>query len=66
MLLDYFGDMDPRAVHVLFGLGLGLVFGVAAQISRFCLRRSIVGEDSGAASAVWLTALGAPKTNPTS
>ena len=56
MLLEYFGETDVRLVQLFFGLGLGLLFGIAAQISRFCLRRSIVGDDSGAASAVWLTA----------
>lgn len=58
MLLETFGDFDARSLQLLFGLGLGLIFGVAAQISRFCLRRSVVGEDRGSAAAVWLTALG--------
>ncbi len=56
MLLEYFGDTDPRIIQVFFGLALGLVFGAAAQISRFCLRRTIVGEDNRTAAAVWLTA----------
>jgi uncharacterized membrane protein YedE/YeeE len=45
---------------VFFGLGLGLIFGVLAQITRFCLRRSLVaGEERRAAAGVWLTALAA-------
>ncbi|WP_371223434.1 YeeE/YedE family protein [Roseovarius sp. 2305UL8-3] len=46
----------PQAA-VLFGLGLGAVFGALAQITRFCLRRALVGEDRRAAAGVWLTAL---------
>ena len=50
---------DARTMHVILGLFVGLTFGVAAQISRFCLRRAIVGapEERKSASAVWLTAL---------
>lgn len=49
--------VDVRTAHLVLGLILGLVFGVAAQISRFCLRRTIAGEDGerGAAAAVWVT-----------
>ncbi len=46
----------PQAA-VWFGLGLGLVFGVLAQITRFCFRRSIVGDDRKQAAGVWVTAL---------
>lgn len=51
--------LEPRALHLLVGLGLGLLFGVAAQISRFCLRRAVAGprEERGSAGAVWLTGL---------
>ena len=59
MLLDnYTGDLDGRTLQILFALGLGLVLGAAAQISRFCLRRAIVAEapDRGQAGAVWITA----------
>ncbi|WP_296763109.1 YeeE/YedE family protein [Sediminimonas sp.] len=48
----------PQAA-VWFALALGLAFGVMAQITRFCLRRALVGEDRRAAGAVWLTALAA-------
>ena len=60
MLLDIvdFG-LEGRTLHLIAGAILGLVFGVAAQISRFCLRRAVAGpvEERGSAGAVWLTAL---------
>ncbi|EPX79862.1 YeeE/YedE family protein [Litoreibacter arenae] len=59
MLLEtYDWGLDARTLQLLFGLGLGLVFGVAAQISRFCLRRAVAGDsdDRGTAGAVWVTA----------
>lgn len=62
MLFDYYdGNLDPRTLHLLAGLALGAVFGIAAQVSRFCFRRAIVGPESerSAAGAVWLTALAA-------
>ncbi|MFN3207550.1 MAG: YeeE/YedE family protein [Roseovarius sp.] len=52
-------ELPPQAIHLLLGALLGLAFGVAAQISRFCLRRAIAG-DGGvdqAALSVWLLAL---------
>ncbi len=52
-----FEDTTAREVSVLFGLGLGLAFGVLAQITRFCLRRALVGTDRRSAMGVWLTAL---------
>lgn len=59
MLLEtYDWGLEPRTLQLLAGLALGLMFGVAAQISRFCLRRAVAGERSerGRAAAVWLTA----------
>ena len=59
MLLEtYDWGLDARTLQLLFGLGLGLVFGIAAQISRFCLRRAVAGpaDEQGSAAAVWLTA----------
>ena len=52
-----FEDTTAREASVLFGLGLGLAFGVLAQLTRFCLRRALVGDDRRAAMGVWLTAL---------
>lgn len=52
---------EPRTYHLIAGLVLGLVFGVAAQISRFCLRRAVAGDagERGSAAAVWGTGLAA-------
>ncbi|MXQ07459.1 YeeE/YedE family protein [Alphaproteobacteria bacterium GH1-50] len=60
MLLELYDfGVETRILHLLAGLALGLVFGVAAQISRFCLRRAVAGPraERGEAGAVWLTAL---------
>lgn len=46
----------PQAA-VWFALGLGAVFGALAQVTRFCLRRALVGEDRRQAAGIWLTAL---------
>ncbi len=46
----------PQAV-VWFALLLGAAFGLLAERTRFCFRRSLVGEDRRAALGVWLTAL---------
>lgn len=50
-------DVEARALQVMAGLLIGLVFGIAAQISRFCLRRAVAGDpdERGTASAVWAT-----------
>jgi uncharacterized membrane protein YedE/YeeE len=52
---------EPRAYQLIAGLLLGLVFGIAAQISRFCLRRAVAGEpaERAEAGAVWATGLAA-------
>ena len=46
----------PQAA-VWFALAIGAIFGGLAQITRFCLRRAVVGEDRKQAAGVWLTAL---------
>src|SRR6056297_2191007 len=46
----------PQAV-VWFALALGLAFGALAQITRFCLRRALVGDDRRQAAGIWLAAL---------
>lgn len=48
----------PQAV-VFFGLLTGLLFGMLAERTKFCLRQSLVGGDRASAAAVWLTALAA-------
>lgn len=51
-------EITPQFASVLFGGLLGLTFGAAAQIARFCLRRGVVASaDRASALGVWLTAL---------
>ncbi len=60
MLLEVFDwGLDARTLQVIFGLAIGVVFGIAAQVSRFCLRRAIAGEreERGSAGATWIVAL---------
>lgn len=59
MISIYFEpELNPVFMSVVFGGLIGLMFGVAAQISRFCLRRGlVVGENRRQALGVWLTAL---------
>lgn len=55
----YDGALEPRQFHLFLGLALGLAFGVAAQISRFCLRRAVAGDpgERNSAAGVWVAAL---------
>ncbi|MCX7559387.1 YeeE/YedE family protein [Sulfitobacter sp. F26204] len=46
----------PQAA-VFFALIIGLLFGVMAQITKFCFRRALVGEDRRAAAGLWAAAL---------
>lgn len=60
MLLELFDwGLDARMLQVIFGLAIGIVFGAAAQMSRFCLRHAIAGtsEERGSAGATWSIAL---------
>lgn len=52
-----FETLTPRQASVLLGLGLGLLFGALALVTRFCFRRAVVGADRRQAAGVWLTAL---------
>jgi uncharacterized membrane protein YedE/YeeE len=54
-------EAGPRAVSVWFGLALGVAFGALAFLTRFCLRRALVGPraERAAAGGVWALALGA-------
>jgi uncharacterized membrane protein YedE/YeeE len=54
------GDWTPKMASVLFGILIGTAFGVLAQGSKFCLRRSLVGDPAERASAagVWAAAFG--------
>ncbi|GHE93140.1 membrane protein [Aliiroseovarius zhejiangensis] len=54
-----FETLTPRTASILFGLGLGVAFGGLAEITRFCLRRGLIGggQDNRSALAIWVTAL---------
>ncbi|MGR3659856.1 MAG: YeeE/YedE family protein [Paracoccaceae bacterium] len=54
-----FEDTTPQQVAIVLGLILGLVFGAMAEITRFCIRRGLVGPvaERRPALGVWLTAL---------
>ena len=54
-----FEHVTPLQASVVLGLVLGAVYGVLAQRSRFCLRRSLVGEwnECLPALGVWAMAL---------
>ena len=51
--------MTPQAASVWLGLAIGLVFGALAMLTRFCLRRALVGptEERAGARGVWAMAL---------
>ena len=53
-----FENLTPKGASVWLGLGLGLAFGVLAEITRFCLRRGLVGagRDRRPALGVWFIA----------
>lgn len=53
-----FEILTAQQAAVWFGLGVGIVFGVLAELTRFCLRRGLVGEgpERRAALGVWLSA----------
>lgn len=55
-----FETLTPRDAAVIFGLLLGLAFGALAEVTRFCLRRGLVGPaaERRPALGVWLAALG--------
>lgn len=54
-----FETLGPREVSVIFGLVLGLAFGVLAERSGFCLRRGLAGPaaERPAALGLWALAL---------
>lgn len=55
----YDTEINPVFASCMLGILIGLAFGVAAQLSRFCLRRSVVEFTSGhfPALGVWLMAV---------
>lgn len=52
-----FETLTAPQASVFFALIIGALFGVLAQITKFCFRRAIVGEDRRAAAGIWFTAL---------
>ncbi|WP_135503501.1 YeeE/YedE family protein [Roseovarius aestuariivivens] len=52
-----FESLTAPQAAVWFALIVGVAFGALAQITRFCLRRAVVGDDRKQAAGVWLTAL---------
>ena len=52
-----FETATPQQAAVWFALAVGVIFGILGQITKFCFRRSLIGEDRRAAKGVWLTAL---------
>ena len=52
-----FDTLTPLTASLYLALGIGAAFGVLAEITRFCLRRAVVGEDRKQAAGVWLAAL---------
>jgi len=52
-----FEETTAKQVSVLFALGLGGLFGFLAERTKFCFRRSLVGQDRRAAMGVWALAL---------
>ncbi|MEX0969037.1 MAG: YeeE/YedE family protein [Paracoccaceae bacterium] len=51
-----FDSLGPRDAALIFGLAIGLLFGVFAQISRFCLRSALVGNNRTQAAGIWAAA----------
>ncbi|WHZ33551.1 YeeE/YedE family protein [Sagittula sp. MA-2] len=52
-----FENLTAPQAAVYLAVGLGLLFGVLAERTKFCFRRALVGEDRRAASGVWFMAL---------
>ena len=52
-----FENTTPQQASVLFAVFVGVLFGILGQITKFCFRRALVGEDRVSAAGVWLTAL---------
>ena len=54
-----FQSLTAPQVAVVFGVGLGLLFGLLAERTAFCFRRALVGEDAPQARGVWLAGFAA-------
>jgi uncharacterized membrane protein YedE/YeeE len=57
-LLEITGlDITPKAASVALALAIGLAFGILGERTKFCFRRSLIGEDRRSAMGVWAAAL---------
>ena len=56
-----FENTTPQQAAIVLGLLVGLLFGALAEVTRFCIRRGLVGPaaERRPALGVWLTALAA-------
>ncbi len=52
-----FETLTAPQASVFLGLGLGVAFGILAERTKFCFRRSLVGDDRKQAMGIWMTAL---------
>jgi len=52
-----FDDTTAKEASVWFALTLGILFGALAQLTRFCFRRALIGEDRRQAAGIWAMAL---------
>ena len=52
-----FENTTPQQASVLFAVFVGVLFGLLGQITKFCFRRSLIGDDRRQAAGVWLMAL---------
>ena len=52
-----FETLTPQQASVWFALGLGVIFGALAAVTKFCFRRALVGDDRREARGVWALAL---------
>ena len=54
-----FEALTPRGASVILGFAIGLLFGILGEVTRFCLRRGLVGpaHERKPALALWATAL---------
>ncbi len=52
-----FENLTAPQAAVYFALLIGAAFGALAQITRFCFRRAVMGEDRRQAAGVWFAAL---------
>ena len=52
-----FENTTPQQASVLFAILVGILFGLLGQVTKFCFRRSLIGDDRRLAAGVWLMAL---------